>query len=107
MATGSWSFLTNHFLVLVHISQRSNSTGREIAEAVGISERAVRDIIVDLETGDYIERERTGRRNQYHVNAQRLIGGRGDQQAVTVGDLLGLHWELKTDDIGARRIAST
>jgi DNA-binding MarR family transcriptional regulator len=90
MAAGSWSFLTNHFLVLAHVSQRSNSTGREIAEAIGITERAVRDIIADLQAGEYIELERTGRRNQYHVNPQRLIGGRGGHQMATVGDLLSL-----------------
>jgi predicted ArsR family transcriptional regulator len=86
----AWTFLTNYFLVLAHISQRSDSTGREIAEAIGITERAVRDIVGDLHTGGYIELERTGRRNQYHLNAQRPIGGRGGHQTATVGDLLAL-----------------
>jgi predicted ArsR family transcriptional regulator len=90
MATGSWSFLTNHFLVLAHISQRSTSTGREIAEAIGITERAVRDIIADLQAGEYIDLERTGRTNRYQVNPQRLIGGHGGPQAATVADLLSL-----------------
>ena len=45
----SWSFLTNHAVVLTYISQRSDSTGRQIAEAIGITERAVRKILADLQ----------------------------------------------------------
>jgi uncharacterized membrane protein len=39
----------------------------DIAERVGITERAVQRIIADLEAGHYIQRERWGRRNRYHV----------------------------------------
>ncbi len=37
-----WSFLTNHGLVLVYVGRQPDSTGLEIAQAVGITERAVR-----------------------------------------------------------------
>ena len=59
-----WSFLTNHALVLLHVSHWPDSTGLEIAQAVGITERATRRIVDDLEAvirhGAYLQR--SGRR---------------------------------------------
>ena len=40
---------------------------REIADAVGITPRAVQLILGDLESGGYVRRTRMGRRNTYHV----------------------------------------
>jgi len=73
--------------VLAHLGQRPASTGLEIAQAVGITERAVRKIVADLQAAGYIESERVGRRNQYRVEVHRAlqeIGGR----RVTAGELL-------------------
>lgn len=84
-----WTFLTNHGLVLIYIGNHRDSTGLEIAQAVGITERAARKIVADLQSDGYIEREKVGRRNRYRVNSSqplRYLGG----QAVTVGELLGL-----------------
>lgn len=87
MFVATWSFLTNHALVLTHIGQRPDSTGLEIAQAVGITERAVRKILADLQEAGYIEPERIGRRNRYRVDIHRplqQVGGR----RLTVGELL-------------------
>jgi len=84
-----WTFLTNDGLVLIYIGNHPESTGLEIAQAVGITERAARKIVADLQTDGYIEREKVGRRNRYRVNSTlplRYLGG----HAVTVGELLGL-----------------
>lgn len=43
---------------------------RDIAQAVGITERAVTLIIDDLEQGGYITRSRVGRRNEYKVHSR-------------------------------------
>ena len=83
----SWSFLTNHALVLTHISRWPDSRGVEIAHAVGITERATRSIVRDLEAAGYIEREKVGRRNRYRVHIHRLMGGIGERE-LTVGQLL-------------------
>ncbi len=40
---------------------------REVALRVGITERAVQRIIVDLEESGFLERERVGRQNHYRV----------------------------------------
>ncbi len=87
----SWSFLTNHALVLTYIGHYQDSTGLEIAQAVGITERAARKIVADLLSEKYIEREKVGRRNRYRLNAHRRLRHPGERTA-TVGELLGLLW---------------
>jgi len=89
MPTTSGTFLTNQALVLVHIARRPDSTGAEIAAAVGITERAVRKILVELQTADYIQAERIGRRNRYRVDVHRRLR-HAAEGAITVGDLLAL-----------------
>ena len=66
----SWSFLTNHAQVLICIARDPGSRLREIADAVGITERAAHRIISELDDAGYISRERTGRRNRYTVRSQ-------------------------------------
>lgn len=88
-ATASWSFLTNHALLLAHINRGPDSTGLEIAQAVGITERAARKIIADLQTAGYIESEKIGRRNRYRIDVRRPLGRIGERE-LTVGELLEL-----------------
>ncbi|MBI3978522.1 MAG: AsnC family transcriptional regulator [Chloroflexi bacterium] len=64
----SWSFLTNHGLVLTYLGRYPDSTGLAIARAVGITERAARKIVADLLAEAYVEREKVGRRNRYRLN---------------------------------------
>ena len=85
----SWNFLTNHARILMHIGGHPDATGFEIARAVGITERATRKIIGELQTAGYIEAERVGRRNEYRVDILRPLGLRGERDS-TVGALLGL-----------------
>lgn len=85
----SWRFLTNHALVLAYVSRRPESTGFQIAQAVGITERATRKIVADLQSGGYIEPEKVGRRNRYHVDVDRPMARIGERQ-LTVGQLLEL-----------------
>jgi predicted transcriptional regulator len=40
---------------------------RDVAAAVGITERAVQHIVRDLVTEKYVEKEKVGRRNRYQV----------------------------------------
>jgi len=63
-----WTFLSNHGHVLIQISMNSESRVRDIAEAVGITERSALSILADLEKGDFISVKRVGRRNTYRVN---------------------------------------
>lgn len=67
-ATPEWTFLTNHAHVLVCIAEDEDIRGRDIAERVGITERAAQAIIADLVAEGYVERTKVGRRNRYTVN---------------------------------------
>ncbi|CAN5639219.1 MarR family transcriptional regulator [soil metagenome] len=69
----AWTFLSNHAHVLLLIARDPEIRLRDVAEQVGITERAVQRIVADLEAGDYITRERKGRRNHYQVNPQRPL----------------------------------
>ncbi len=65
MSEPTWGFLTNHFYVLRCIAREPSLTLREVAERVGITERAVQRIVAELEEGGYLVRAREGRRNRY------------------------------------------
>lgn len=62
-----WTFLTNHAHVLLVVRRDPHARLREIADAVGVTERAVQLILSDLEGGGYVRRTRVGRRNEYLV----------------------------------------
>ena len=64
----SWTFFTNHGLVLLAIAQDPRARLRDITARVGITERAVRRIIDDLVEAGYLTRSRAGRRNVYAVH---------------------------------------
>ena len=63
-----WTFLTNYASLLSHITSKPYATALELANAVGITERAARRIIADLLADGYITKKREGRRNQYRIN---------------------------------------
>jgi DNA-binding MarR family transcriptional regulator len=71
MKQSTWTFLSNHGHVLVHINRNPDSKVKEIAEAVGITERSALSILADLEESGYINVERVGRRNSYRVNTNK------------------------------------
>jgi len=62
-----WTFLTNHSHVLLCLEQDHQVRLRDVAELVGITERAVQRIVSELEDGGYVRRRREGRRNVYDV----------------------------------------
>jgi DNA-binding MarR family transcriptional regulator len=80
-----WSFVTNHARVLGCIAADPHTRLRDIAEAVGITERTAAQIVSDLEQAGYLTKSRDGRRNQYVIVAfkrlrqPRLKGLAGNQ----------------------------
>lgn len=82
-----WKFLTNHALVLCLIAQQPRITAREISGAIGITEKATRNIINDLEADEYVTKKKEGRRLRYRVDPDMPL--RHDlQQGKAIGDLL-------------------
>jgi len=63
-----WTFLTNHAHVLLCVSKNPNVRMRDVAEMVGITERAAQRIVGELEEAGYLARVREGRRNSYLLN---------------------------------------
>ncbi|MEV3924249.1 helix-turn-helix transcriptional regulator [Actinomadura coerulea] len=66
-----WTFLTNHARVLIAIARDPELRVRDVAQEIGITERAAQLIITDLEEAGYLTRTRIGRRNRYTVDADR------------------------------------
>jgi hypothetical protein len=84
-----WRFVTNHTQVLLTIARNPDSRTRDIAETVGITERAAQRIIADLSEAGYIETSRIGRRNHYTINRGATM--RHPAQAhQEIGELLDL-----------------
>jgi predicted HTH transcriptional regulator len=65
-----WDFLTHHAHVLICVSRDPGIRLRDIAAAVGITERSAHRILSELVDEGYVKRERTGRRNVYEVEPQ-------------------------------------
>ena len=63
-----WTFLTNHAHVLLCLAREPATRMRDVADKVGITERAVQRIVADLERTGYIQRIREGRRNRYELH---------------------------------------
>jgi DNA-binding Lrp family transcriptional regulator len=68
---GTWTFLTNHSHVLICVARDPEILMRDLADQVGITERAVQSIVSDLEAAGYLTRERVGRRNRYEIDPAR------------------------------------
>jgi len=90
-----WKFLTNHALVLCQIAQHPRITAREISTTIGITEKATRNIINDLETDAYITKKKEGRRIKYTVDTDMPLRTE-TQQDNAIGDLLQtLGWKKR------------
>jgi hypothetical protein len=70
---GDWSFFSSHGLVLLVLARRPDLRIREVAEAVGLTERAAQSIVNDLVDEGFVRRIREGRRNKYLVLGDRPL----------------------------------
>ena len=95
-----WRFVTNHTQVLLCIARERDARLRDIAETVGITERAAQRIVTDLVEAGFVSRKRVGRRNVYTID--RSVHMRHPSQADhLIGELLDL-LELEQPDHPAR-----
>jgi DNA-binding IclR family transcriptional regulator len=89
----TWRFLSNHTQVLLCIQRDPDARFRDIAQRVGVTERAAQRIVADLVESGYVESERQGRRNHYRVNVE-VAMRHPAQDGHDIGELLHL---LKLD----------
>jgi len=85
----AWSFLTNHARVLICIASDPDIRLRDVALKLGLTERGVYQVVVELVEGGYVVKERVGRRNRYHLHDNLPIGDPTTRER-TIGELLDL-----------------
>jgi DNA-binding MarR family transcriptional regulator len=85
--TRGWTFLTNHAVVLLCVSHDPGIRVRDLADQVGITERAAQRILSELVEEGYLDKVRVGRRNHYTVHRELPLRHRL-QRERTVGELL-------------------
>lgn len=68
-----WTFLTNHAHTLICIARDPGLRLRDVADQVGVTERAAQRIVSELVDAGYLERLRDGRRNTYRVQPDRPL----------------------------------
>jgi len=69
----NWTFLTNHAQVLLCLADTPDIRLRDVAERVGITERATQRILAELIDAGYVKAERIGRRNRYTVDREHAM----------------------------------
>jgi hypothetical protein len=82
-----WRFLTNHSHVLTCIGADPSVRLRDIAAAVGVTERTAAQLVNDLVQAGYLTKRRDGRRNTYEVHDE-LPLRHPLHRHHTVGDLI-------------------
>jgi DNA-binding IclR family transcriptional regulator len=85
----SWTFLTNHAHVLLAISADPDLRIRDIADRIGITERATQRIVADLVDAGYLESFREGRRNHYNIHPELPLRHPAEQHHQ-IGELLAV-----------------
>jgi len=63
-----WTFFSNNAHVLVCLAKDPSARLRDVAEQVGITERAAQRIVAQLENAGVLSKEREGRRNRYSID---------------------------------------
>lgn len=81
-----WNFLSNHGQVILHIVQNLQATLREIALSTGLTERAVYQIVRELDQGGFISKRKVGRRNAYTLDREAILNHPVYDQ-VTIADV--------------------
>ena len=82
-------FLTNHALALFCVAREPGLRLSDVAQRLGVTERAAHRLVDDLVKESYLTRHRVGRRSFYEVHPERPLGAPlvGD---VEVGELLAV-----------------
>ncbi len=89
MKRDGWTFLTNHGHVLVCLAGDPDVLLRDVAAKTGVTERAVQQIVADLERAGIIVRMRVGRRNRYLVRREERFR-HVLEEGVTIGEFVDL-----------------
>ena len=95
-----WGLLSNHALVLIHVVEHPRSTFREIADAVGVTDRAANSLLRAIEEDGIITRRKQGRQNVYSVDLEKLMAHRSYGR-FSIGQIAAALLALAGRDPGA------
>lgn len=93
---GSWSFLTSHARALLFIAADPGARLRDLAAALGVTERTAYGIVADLAEAGYVVKEKDGRRNRYRIQTHLPLRD-AVSRGRTIGEVLDLLGEAKED----------
>ena len=88
-AAHGWTFLTNHTHVLVLLSRAPDLRIRDMADQVGITQRAVQRILAELSEEGILGIRKQGRRNHYLINRKTRLRHPLENRH-TIGEVLDL-----------------
>ncbi|MDC0302684.1 winged helix-turn-helix domain-containing protein [bacterium] len=88
-STPHWTFLTNHFHIIVSLSRDPYSRIRDLSDEVGITQRAVQRILAELVDDKVLKVRKEGRRNHYTINRRKRLRHPLENQH-NIGDLLDI-----------------
>ncbi|MDZ4730934.1 MAG: winged helix-turn-helix domain-containing protein [Xanthomonadales bacterium] len=84
-----WTLFSNHGHVLVCLANNNEARLRDVAAEVGITERAVQNILRELQKSGIVQVSKHGRCNHYQINTRKYL--RHPLEAhCSVGKLLAL-----------------
>jgi DNA-binding MarR family transcriptional regulator len=86
---GDWTLFSNHGHVLVCLARDKEARLRNVANDVGITERAVQKIVGELQQAGFITISKHGRCNRYDINTRKALR-HALEAKCTVGRLLQL-----------------
>jgi DNA-binding IclR family transcriptional regulator len=66
----TWGFLTGHGQALLFLAREPDARLRDLAEALGVTERTAFGIMTDLSDGGYVVKHKEGRRNRYEIQTE-------------------------------------
>lgn len=72
-AEDGWKFLTNHAHVLLCLARNPTARTKDLAQWIGITDRAAQRIVAELERDGYLSSVKVGRGKRYKVNARRSM----------------------------------
>jgi DNA-binding transcriptional ArsR family regulator len=82
-----WGFMTNHMHALYCVARHPGIRIFELAECVGVRERAAHRLVTDLVEGGYLTRRRVGTRNFYELHPSLPLRREGLDE-VAIGEIL-------------------
>jgi len=94
---GEWTLFSNHGHVLVCLANNHQARLRDVAAEVGITERAVQNILRELQNSGIVQISKHGRCNHYQINSRKYLRHPLESHC-TIGKLLLLLKSEAADD---------